>query len=732
LFGALGRRRRLSRGVLVASAALLLAGMLAARLTAFVLSAPSPRGFAAAATAAPSVVAASALPPLRRPASRLPRHAAAAHGDADVAVEAPVVKPRKQGYRGQKNRGENAKTSLDPIERNEEQQDFKAKSSTALGKTSADRLGDSVRARSPLARIAQEAAARVAKIRNDAKWNDADWLKPKRSRTFIEKTRPQQNLKFLQALTFADKKTANAALGLPPIGDRTFFITGSTRGIGRETARRLAKLGCKVIIHGSQEIAVVSVMQAILSETPWARLDGFAADLSIMSEVRDLASLVKERHPVIHGILHNAAAIDGAFSSRRVDTFDELNEHTIATNAFAPYLLTSLLIDNVKASGAGRIMFSSSKALEGVGYDLNEYLDDLNCSRKYDAYHSYRLSKLAMTMAAKEIHERYGDAPRLTVHAFDPGMADTRLLRSSIIFRRGPRRLNWINPGTGVWKHKFKNIYMRSVHDRGLGKYPHISENNISVGALTLDHFQEHSGHLLEGAPEIVSDDRERAALWGRLKEVTGARWPKMLKAPKERPEIDAPSVRQVRERPRMDDDSYPEFAEDRRGGEEDIGEYEDEEEDGPDGPQDYVGFAPEGALREARRLIAAAPRLGNSAAFASLIAKITNPDAMDDDEMMVPIDMRVLPEGFESMEDMVQEMGPKDTLAAFLDARLAWEENPEREPQDERAEPMRARDWKKMVFGDEMPSWMTDEMAPESYKAGRSIGGTKGGVGRR
>jgi len=291
-------------------------------------------------------------------------------------------------------------------------------------------------------------------------------------------------------------------LGLPPLSQRTFLVTGATSGIGRATVEMLAKEGCTILLHGRDEGRVRHLADKYQRMYRNATFDGYEADLSLGREVREMAEIIRERHPVIHGILHNAATMDGDFSGKQKLTWEQ-EEHTIAVNTLAPFLLTAELLPNLQASGAGRVIFSGSAAMCGGGY-----LDDLACERKWSGIHAYSLSKLAGAMATEEMHQRYGDAPRLTFHAIDAGAADTKIGRHGASWSRGPRK-------------------GRAQNKLYLGTLPNAKTAKASFQALTEDGFQETSGRRLDSPEgEAVGDGEARTLLWEDLAERTQATWP--------------------------------------------------------------------------------------------------------------------------------------------------------------------------------------------------------------
>ncbi|CAJ1359509.1 unnamed protein product [Effrenium voratum] len=208
----------------------------------------------------------------------------------------------------------------------------------------------------------------------------------------------------------------------------TYLVTGATDGIGRYTAELLAKRGSGVLVHGRSERRVADTVRRLKSLSAEADVQGFVADLSLMSDVRKLAEEVKLKFPVLQGLLNNAGTFDGDYTGNRVVT-KEGNEYSLAVNVLAPFLLSSLLLENVKASGSGRLIITSSMS---AGYQKG--LKDLQLEHSYSAHNAYSLSKLCDLMIAKEMSRRYGSPPELCIHTLDPdptsSWIDTKMLRA--------------------------------------------------------------------------------------------------------------------------------------------------------------------------------------------------------------------------------------------------------------------------------------------------------------
>jgi len=272
-----------------------------------------------------------------------------------------------------------------------------------------------------------------------------------------------------------------APLNLPPLKERVFLVTGATDGIGKFTAEELAKEGCTVLVHGRNPSKVADVVTELQQWSP--NVQGFVADLSSLAEVRRLAAEVRKAVPVIHGLSNNAGTFAGDYTFKRKVTVDG-NEYSLAVNVLAPFLLTSLLLDRVAASGAGRVIVTSS-----YSSGSNDKLFDLQCEHGWSGRTAYELSKLCDAMMAMEMHAKYGNPPWVTFHTMDPGTIDTKMLRA-----------DWGGGGASV--------------RTALTTFKMLTENR----------YQETSG-----TGEVLCRREDRASrrrLWEQLVQLTGASWP--------------------------------------------------------------------------------------------------------------------------------------------------------------------------------------------------------------
>jgi NAD(P)-dependent dehydrogenase (short-subunit alcohol dehydrogenase family) len=196
---------------------------------------------------------------------------------------------------------------------------------------------------------------------------------------------------------------------------KTVLITGGTGGIGKATAIGLSALGARVGITGRDRARAERAAVAIVRESGNPAVDVFVADLSSQTEVRRLAAEVLAAYPRLDVLLNNV----GGFWAHRNVTADGL-EHTFALNHLAPFLLTSLLLERLKASAPARVVTVSSAAQSMGRIDF----DDLMGERKYSGQRAYNQSKLANVMFTYELSKRL-EGTGVTATALHPGMTST-------------------------------------------------------------------------------------------------------------------------------------------------------------------------------------------------------------------------------------------------------------------------------------------------------------------
>jgi retinol dehydrogenase 14 len=210
--------------------------------------------------------------------------------------------------------------------------------------------------------------------------------------------------------------------------DSVVLVTGSTDGIGRETALELARLGARVIIHGRNAARVADAFKELSSVSEGEQPAPVLADFSSLSQVRALAAELAARGLSIDTLINNA----GVYMKRRELSEDGI-ELTMAVNHFSHVLLTHALLANGAGQALSRIINLSSIAHSRASIDLE---DIENVRGPFDDYQAYATSKFANVLFTVELARRL-QGRGVLVNAVHPGVVSTKLLKTGFDMR-GP------------------------------------------------------------------------------------------------------------------------------------------------------------------------------------------------------------------------------------------------------------------------------------------------------
>ncbi len=215
-------------------------------------------------------------------------------------------------------------------------------------------------------------------------------------------------------MTTASVASASSG-GSPRTARRTCLVTGATSGIGTEIVRGLAVTGARVLAVARDRTR---------GEVALAGIEGEAelvlANLARQREVRRLAAEVLERAPQLEVVVHNA----GVALAERTVTEDGL-ETTFAVNHMAPFLLTRLLLDRLRASAPARVVVVASAAHRRAGR-----LDPTNLQgeRRFNGWDAYSRSKAYNILFTRELARRLAGTG-VTANCLHPGVVATGLGR---------------------------------------------------------------------------------------------------------------------------------------------------------------------------------------------------------------------------------------------------------------------------------------------------------------
>ena len=234
----------------------------------------------------------------------------------------------------------------------------------------------------------------------------------------------------------------------PDLSGKVAMVTGSNTGIGKEIARGIARTGARVVLACRDEEKGHAALDEIAEETDNHQLDVMTVDLSCRASIRQLARDFHERHSRLHILVNNA----GIYPDSR-ELSAEGVEMTWATNVVAYHLLTTLLLDVIRASAPARIVNIASHFAGNLDLDDPQFE-----SRAFNGSLAYRQSKQANRMLSWELAKRL-EGTGVTVNVEHPGPVDTELPRSQSgplgwflragfrLFGRSPR----VGADTAVW-----------------------------------------------------------------------------------------------------------------------------------------------------------------------------------------------------------------------------------------------------------------------------------------
>jgi NAD(P)-dependent dehydrogenase (short-subunit alcohol dehydrogenase family) len=203
------------------------------------------------------------------------------------------------------------------------------------------------------------------------------------------------------------------------------LITGATEGVGRATALELARRGFRVVFAARSPRKAEALKQEIQAATG-AVADDIRCDLASLRQVRQLAETFRARYQRLDVLINNA----GVFLPRRTQTEDGC-ETTFQVNYLSHFVLTHLVLDQLKQAEQGRIINLSSSVHAFARFDAQ----NLQSEKRFSVFGTYAASKLLMLMFTRELATRLAGTA-VTANAVHPGIVRTpMMLRSPGAFR---------------------------------------------------------------------------------------------------------------------------------------------------------------------------------------------------------------------------------------------------------------------------------------------------------
>ncbi len=210
---------------------------------------------------------------------------------------------------------------------------------------------------------------------------------------------------------------------------KTVVVTGGTSGIGEVAAVNLAGQGARIVLIARDRARADATLARLNAANPSAAHAVHLADLSVISDMKRVAAQIAAVEPRIDVLVNNAGAV---FLSRQTSA-DGL-EMTFATNHMAYFVVTNILLPNLKATPGARIVSTASDAHKAGRLDF----DDLQSTRSYGSFRAYGTSKLCNILFTRELAKRL-DGTGVTANCLHPGFVGTRFGQNNAtnIFLKG-------------------------------------------------------------------------------------------------------------------------------------------------------------------------------------------------------------------------------------------------------------------------------------------------------
>jgi NAD(P)-dependent dehydrogenase (short-subunit alcohol dehydrogenase family) len=243
------------------------------------------------------------------------------------------------------------------------------------------------------------------------------------------------------------------------LSGKRILVTGSSGGLGEESARALSSKGAAIIMAARNPQKNEAAAARIAQKVPGADLELRTLDLASLASVRGFAKALLADHRRLDVLIDNA----GVMCCPRGTTSDGF-ETQLGTNHIGHFLLTGLIAPLLVASAPSRVVVLSSAAHSIAGVDFDDPMFE---RREYDPWLAYGQSKTANALFALELDRRLAQQG-VSAYGVHPGMIMTELSRhmNAELFERLQKRVKERARAAG-------------------GESPRMSFKSVEAGAAT-------------------------------------------------------------------------------------------------------------------------------------------------------------------------------------------------------------------------------------------------------
>jgi len=213
------------------------------------------------------------------------------------------------------------------------------------------------------------------------------------------------------------------------LDEKNVIITGANTGIGKETCRVLCSMGATVFMFCRDVQKANTAKTDIINELGeqfQEKLHVMSCDLGSLQAIRETCYEWKKLDIPLHILINNA----GVMACARSTTVDGF-ETQFGTNYVGHFLLTCLLLPNLKQAGQARVINVSSYAHTMTPFKLDIAGKTDIYKDWFGEWKAYSMSKTANILFSAELDKRFKDEG-IRSFSLHPGVISTELGRNNI------------------------------------------------------------------------------------------------------------------------------------------------------------------------------------------------------------------------------------------------------------------------------------------------------------
>jgi NAD(P)-dependent dehydrogenase (short-subunit alcohol dehydrogenase family) len=303
------------------------------------------------------------------------------------------------------------------------------------------------------------------------------------------------------------------AAQIPPLQDKIAVVTGANSGLGLHTTAGLAAAGATVVMACRNPAKAAAAVDEVKRLAPQAKLQVMPLDLADLASVRTFAADFSARHPRLNLLCNNAGVMAVPYAKTK-DGF----EMQVGTNHFGHFALTGLLLDQLRAAPAARIVNVASMAHKWTkAMDLEDPCFERKPYQRWDAYGKSKLANLLFTFELNRRLRKAGGA--LLTAAAHPGYSDTNLQMvgpaqdKSAVGKFAMAFGNWLFAQTAA-QGALSTLYAATMPDVNGGDY---------IGPDGLGEMRGYPKKV--GCRKLARDEALQGQWWALSEKLTGVKY---------------------------------------------------------------------------------------------------------------------------------------------------------------------------------------------------------------